>query len=154
MYKFEETIKKYQDAGIVFYYTGLSDIGKEYRHPVIKINDEYHITAQMDSQDNFLYALSIQRLNCNAYINLALNDMRSAKELGDFIENFDKYKDDIDKKFQKLELISKLEDELADILKDSRKFDLSDIKSDSDRLEEHAKLKNILDYIYSEKDAK
>lgn len=154
MYKFEQTIKKYQDAGIVFYYTGLSDIGNEYRHPVIRINDEYRITAQMDRQDNFLYALSIHRLNCNEYINLVLNDMRSVRELNDFIENFDKYKDDIDKKFQKLEFISKLEDELVDISKYSRKFDLSDIKSDSDKLEEHTKLKNILEYIYSEKESK
>ena len=150
----KETIKKYQDAGIVFIDTDLTDKDKEYRHPVIRINDDYYITSQMDEQDNFLYALSIHRSNCKKYINITLNSMSSAEQLSEFIDNFDKYKDIIDRKIKKLEFISKLEDELADISRCSRRLDLSDIKVDSDRLEEHAKLKNILDYIYSEKDAK
>lgn len=156
MYKFEETIKKYHDAGIVFIDTDLADKDKEYRHPVIRINDDYYITSQMDEQDNFLYALSIHCSNCKKYINLTL-DYRcrcSVKELSDFINNFDKYKDEIDRKIQKLELISKLEDELDAISKNYRWLDLASIKTDYDNSEKLAKLKDTLDYIYSEIEAK
>lgn len=154
MYKFEETIKKYQNAGIVFIDADLANRDKEYRHPVIRINDDYYITSQMDGQDNFLYALSIHRSNCKKYINITLNSMSSAEQLSEFIDNFDKYKDIIDRKIKKLEFISKLEDELFDISRDCSEFDISEIKVDSDKLEEKVKLKDILDYIYSEMEAK